>query len=117
MNDDFLFKNTCKVLLSLLFILLISRIDKSPLDMPSTTGSVHTSIEVSFIEKSAQTVDSSLFLIRLYFDPFTAPVFKHQTTIPSVRSNLVDSKTASAIFCKYQHQNRSNQVITKVLLI
>ncbi|MGE5669953.1 MAG: hypothetical protein ACM31E_00825 [Fibrobacterota bacterium] len=117
MRDDLLFKKTCKVLLSLLFILLISRIDKSPLDTPSSTGVVHSSLEVSFIEKSSHTVDTSLFLIPLYFDPFTTQPLKHPATVSSIHPNLIDTETAATIFCKYICRNRSNKVLTKVLLI
>ncbi|NLD92403.1 MAG: hypothetical protein GX639_07010 [Fibrobacter sp.] len=75
MRDDLLFKKTCKVLLSLLFILLISRIDKSPLDIPSTTRIVHTSIEIPYLERSSKTVDMSLFLTPFYFDLFLTQTF------------------------------------------
>jgi len=117
MQDDLLFKKTCKILLSLLFILLISRIDKSPLDTPSTTPAVHTSVEVSFLERSVHTVDTSLFLIPLYLDPFTTQTFKHPAIISSLYTNLIDTKTAASVFCKCLFHNRSNQVLTKVLLI
>lgn len=116
-DDDRLFKKTCKVLLSLLFVLLICRIDKSPLDTPSTTRVIHSSVEVSFLEKSSQTVDTSLFLIPLYYDPFTTQTVKHPATISSILPNLIDSETAATLFCRYICPNRSNKVLTKVLLI
>lgn len=117
MNDDLLFKNTCKVLLSLLFILLISRIDKSPLDTPSAIRAAHTSEVVSFLGKSSQTFETSLFLIRLCFDQFTIPTVKHHTTFSSFHNILGGTETDAIIFYKYRYRNRSNQVLTKVLLI
>lgn len=117
MNDDLIFKKTCKVLLSLLFILLISRIDKSPLDMPSDSGTAHTTSEVSYLEKSAHTFDTSLFLIPLYLDPFTTQSVKHAQTIASAYQHHNNKDNSATIFCKYIFHNRSNQVLTKVLLI
>lgn len=117
MNDDLFFKNTCKVFLPLLFILLISRIDKSPLDVPSAPATVHTSEEISFLGTSAQIFDTSLFVIRFCFDQSTIPTLKHPTTFSSIHSKLVDSATDAVIFYKYRYRNRSNRVLTKVLLI
>lgn len=71
----FLLKNASKVLLSLFFILLISRIDKSPLDTLSAARIVHTSIEISYLERSSKTVDMSLFLTPFYFDLFLTQTF------------------------------------------
>jgi len=117
MNDDLLFKKTCKVLLSLLFILLISRIDKCPLDTASVTGSIHESQEVSFLEKSAQTVDNSLFLTPLYYDHFTTQSIKYNAIASLAHPWFINNDNTATIFCKHIYPNRSNQVLTKVLLI
>lgn len=117
MNDDLLFKQICKVLLSLLFILLISRIDKCPLDTSSVSAFSHLSQEISFIENSAHTVDNSLFLIPLCFDHFITQSIKYSTLASAAHPTLIFNDTTKTIFCKHIYHNRSNQVLTKVLLI
>jgi hypothetical protein len=105
------------MLLSLLFILLISRIDKNPLDTPSVARSVHETQEVSYLGKMPHTVDMSLFLIPYYFDLFTTQSVKYTAIVSHTYPFLATKDNNTIMFCNYIYHHRSNQVQTKVLLI